>query len=57
MLRQGVFGFQHEAERSSGGLTWVAGLPLYLDLVQPIGLASVIPQNVRVAGSQGGRLV
>ena len=42
MLPQGVLGFQHEADRSSGGLTSLAGLPLYLDLVEAIGLGAAI---------------
>jgi hypothetical protein len=53
MLPQGVLGFQYEAERSSTGLTSLAGLPLYLDLVHSSGLAAAIRQHVRVAGSQG----
>ena len=41
MLPQGVLGFQYEAERSRGGLTSLAGLPLYLDLVHhAVGLAA-----------------
>jgi hypothetical protein len=57
MLAQRVSGFQHEAERSSGGLTCVAGLPLYLHPVQPISLGSVIARNGRVADSQGWLVV
>jgi hypothetical protein len=53
MLPQGVLGFQYEADRSSGGLTSLAGLPLYLDLVAAIGLGAAIRQHVHVAGSQG----
>src|ERR1039458_1580227 len=53
MLPQGVLGFQYEAERSHGGLTSLAGLPLYLDLVHSIGLASAIRRHVQVAGRQG----
>src|SRR5271170_3471766 len=53
MLPQGVLGFQYEADRSSGGLTSLAGLPLYLDLVEAIGLGAAIRQHVHVAGSQG----
>jgi hypothetical protein len=53
MLPQGVLGFQYEADRSGGGLTSLAGLPLYLDLVEAIGLGSAIRQTVRVAGTQG----
>jgi hypothetical protein len=53
MLSQGVLGFQYEAEHSAGGLTSLAGLPLYLDLIHRSGLASAIRQHVRVAGAQG----
>ncbi|MGA3006049.1 MAG: transposase [Acetobacteraceae bacterium] len=53
MLPQGVLGFQYEADRSSGGLTSLAGLPLYLDLIEAIGLGAAIRQHVHVAGSQG----
>jgi hypothetical protein len=53
MLPQGVLGFQYESEPSSAGLTSLAGLPLYLDLVQASGMAAAIRQHVRVAGAQG----
>jgi len=53
MVPQGVLGFQYEADRSSGGLTSLAGLPLYLDLIEAIGLGAAIRQHVHVAGSQG----
>ena len=53
MLPQGVLGFQYEAERSSTGVTSLAGLPLYLDLVHRCGLAAAIRQHVQVAGHQG----
>jgi hypothetical protein len=53
MLPQGVLGFQYEAERSSTGVTSLAGLPLYLDLVHRCGLAAAIRQHVQVAGCQG----
>src|ERR1700691_5747258 len=53
MLPQGVLGFQYEADRSSGGLTSLAGLPLYLDLIEAIGLGAAIRQHVHVAGAQG----
>jgi hypothetical protein len=53
MLPQGVLGFQYEADHSSGGLTSLAGLPLYLELIQAIGLGAAIRQHVRVAGLQG----
>jgi hypothetical protein len=53
MLAQGVLGFQYEAEAFSGGLTSLAGLPLYLDLIHASGLGTAIRQQVRVAGAQG----
>ena len=53
MLPQGVLGFQYAADRSSSGLTSLAGLPLYLDLIEAIGLGAAIRQHVHVAGSQG----
>ena len=53
MLPQGVLGFQYESESASVGLTSLAGLPLYLDLIQASGLAAAIREHVRVAGAQG----
>ena len=54
MLPQGVLGFQYEAEGSSTGVTSLAGLPLYLDLVHSSGLAAAVRRHVQVAGRQGG---
>ena len=45
--------FQYEAERSRGGLTSVAGLPLYRELVYSGCLAAAIRGHVQVAGRQG----
>jgi Transposase DDE domain group 1 len=53
MLPQGALGFQYEAESATAGLTSLAGLPLYLDLIHVSGLAEAIRQHVRVAGPQG----
>jgi hypothetical protein len=53
MLPQGVLGLQYEAERSSTGVTSLAGLTLYLDLVHRCGLVAAIRQRVQVAGRQG----
>ena len=49
MLPQGALGFQYEAERSSTGVTSLAGLPLHLDLIHISGLAAAVRQYVRVA--------
>jgi len=53
MVAQGVLGFQYESDSSSTGLTSLAGLPLYLDLVRASDLDVAIRRHVQVAGSQG----
>ena len=53
MLAQGVLDFQYEADSSRHGLTALAGLPVYLDLVKASGLGSAIQRHVHAAGSQG----
>ncbi len=52
MRPQGVLGFQYEADRSGGGLTSLAGLPLYLDLIGAIGLGTAIRQRFRQRSRQ-----
>lgn len=53
MVARGVLGFQYEPASSNAGLTSLAGLPLYLELIQACGLGAAIRQHVRVAGAQG----
>ncbi len=53
MVAQGVLDFQYEADSSRQGLTALAGLPVYLELVKAIGLGEAIRRQVCVAGSQG----
>ena len=53
MLAQGLLDFQYEANSSSHGLTSLAGLPLYLDLIKACGLGGAIQRHVRAAGGQG----
>ena len=53
MVAQGVLGFQYESESSGSGLTSLAGLPLYLDLIHASGLGAAIRRHVHVAGGQG----
>ena len=53
MLAQGLLDFQYEADSSSHGLTSLAGLPLYLDLIEACGLGGAIQRHVRAAGGQG----
>jgi hypothetical protein len=42
MLAQGLLDFQYEADSPSHGLTSLAGLPLYLDLIKACGLGGAI---------------
>ena len=53
MLPQGVLGFQYDEESAGLGLTSLAGLPLYLDLIQASGLPAAVREHMRVAGAQG----
>ena len=53
MVAQGVLGFQYESDSSHAGLTSLAGLPLYLDLIHASGLGTAIRPHMRVAGTQG----
>lgn len=53
MLAQGLLGFQYESDRTCGGLTSLAGLALYLDLIQACGLGAAIRRHMSVAGTQG----
>src|ERR1700693_2768079 len=53
MLSQGVLDFRYDAERSSHGQTGLAGLPVFLDLIQQSGLAGAIRRFVCVSGLQG----
>jgi hypothetical protein len=53
MMAQGVLRFQYEGEGSASGMTSLAGLPVYLELVRASGLVDAIRQHVRVAGEQG----
>lgn len=45
-MRQGILPFQYEEERNSTGMTALAGLPAYLDLVWVTGLAQSIDRHV-----------
>jgi hypothetical protein len=53
MVAQGVLGFQYESDASNTGLTSLAGLPLYLDLIHACGLDAAVRRHMRVAGAQG----
>src|ERR1019366_6449705 len=53
MLPQGLLDFQYEADSSRHGLPSLAGLPLYLELIEASGMGAAIRRHVRVAGGQG----
>jgi hypothetical protein len=53
MLARGLLNFQYESDSSRHGLTSLAGLPLYLELMAASGLTAAIERHVRVAGRQG----
>jgi len=53
MLAQGLLDFQYESDSSSHGLTSLAGLPVYIDLIEAMGLDAAIRQHVGAAGVQG----
>lgn len=53
MVAQGVLDFQYENDSSSHGLTSLAGLAVYFDLIKAIGLGAAIRRYVCAAGGQG----
>lgn len=53
-MTQGVLPFQYEEEKTSTGMTALAGLPAYLDLARVAGLADSVERHVRLReGGQG----
>jgi len=53
-MRQSVLPFQYEVERESGGMTALAGLPLYLEFAHLMGLPRLISDHVQARhGDQG----
>jgi len=53
-MAQGQLPFQYEQERREGGMTALAGLPVYLDLAQVVGLGGAIERHLRVRESGQG---
>lgn len=47
-MSQGVLGFKYEEERHDTGMTGLAGLPIYMDLMHAIGLSEMIGRHLRV---------
>jgi hypothetical protein len=52
-MPQGVFSYKYEEEKTSTGMTALAGLPVYLDLASVLGLGDHIRAHMQVRQSQG----
>ncbi len=53
-MAQGVLPYKYEEERSPGGMTALAGLPIYLDLASVLGMGECIRAHLHVRGSGQG---
>src|SRR4030066_1159569 len=53
-MAQGVLPYKYEEERRDGGMTALAGLPIYLDLASILGVADCIGAHVHVRESDQG---
>ena len=47
-MAQGVLGFKYEEEKHDTGMTGLAGLPVYLDLMHAMGLPELIGRHLQV---------
>ena len=47
-MSQGVLGFKYEEEKHDTGMTGLSGLPVYLDLLQAMGLPELIGRHLQV---------
>ena len=47
-MSQGVLGFKYEEERHDTGMTGLAGLPVYLDLLDAMGFPELIGGHLQV---------
>jgi hypothetical protein len=47
-MAQGVLGFKYEEEKHDTGMTGLAGLPVYLDLMHRMGLSALIGRHLQV---------
>jgi len=53
-MAQGVFDFQYEVEKRSGGMTGLAGLPPYLEFGYVMGLGASISNRLKIRGGDQG---
>jgi len=47
-MAQGILPFKYETEKNTTGMTALAGLPVYLDLAQVIGLSKSIEKHLKI---------
>ena len=47
-MAQGVLGFKYEEEKRDTGMTGLAGLPVYLDLLHAMGLPELMGRHLQV---------
>ena len=47
-MAQGILPFKYETEKNATGMTALAGLPVYLDLAQVIGVSKSIEKHLKV---------
>jgi hypothetical protein len=52
-MAQGALPFKYEEQRQGGGMTALAGLPIYLDLAQVMGLSKSAEQHLAVRAGRG----
>jgi hypothetical protein len=53
-MAQGILPYKYEEERNEGGMTALAGLPVYLDLASVLGISDCIKEHVHVRESGQG---
>jgi hypothetical protein len=53
-MAQGALPFKYEQQRQCGGMTALAGLPVYLDLAHVMGLSRSVEKHLSVRGSGRG---
>jgi len=47
-MAQGILPFKYESEKSTTGMTARAGLPVYLDLAEVLGLSKSIQKHLKI---------
>ena len=52
-MPQGILPYKYEEEKKAGGMTALAGLPLYLDLALALGLPARVERHLTLRPSQG----